>query len=199
MLVLCVMYFPNSFVFYFCITWLPTYLHEKHGFDAAQLGFLAGLPLILSVLGDLLGGVTTDRLTARFGPRIGRCGVGGASYLVAAVLLLAVPACHNPVLAAVLIAVAVSATMFMLGAAWSTCLDMGGSHAGVITAAMNTTAQVGTMLCPLIVAYSLKWFNNWNISFYVMGGLLLVSTACWYFVDPRKRVFETTPNPLPSS
>ncbi|MBM3890851.1 MAG: MFS transporter, partial [Verrucomicrobia bacterium] len=29
MLALCVMYFPNSFSFYFCITWLPTYLQEK--------------------------------------------------------------------------------------------------------------------------------------------------------------------------
>ncbi|MBM3853859.1 MAG: MFS transporter, partial [Verrucomicrobia bacterium] len=29
---LCLMYLPNSFGFYFCITWLPTFLKEKHGF-----------------------------------------------------------------------------------------------------------------------------------------------------------------------
>ena len=33
---LCLMYFPNSFAFYFCITWLFTYLQEKHGFAAAS-------------------------------------------------------------------------------------------------------------------------------------------------------------------
>jgi MFS family permease len=60
---LCLMYFPNSFGFYFCITWLPTYLKEKHGFDAISQGFFAGLPLILSVLGDLFGGVATDAAT----------------------------------------------------------------------------------------------------------------------------------------
>ena len=35
---LCLMYFPNSFAFYFCITWLPTYLKEKHGFEADVAG-----------------------------------------------------------------------------------------------------------------------------------------------------------------
>jgi ACS family glucarate transporter-like MFS transporter len=65
MLPLCLMYLPNSFAFYFCITWLPTYLKERHGFEAASLGLFAGLPLMLSVFGDLFGGVATDVLTVR--------------------------------------------------------------------------------------------------------------------------------------
>src|SRR5690606_18246262 len=53
---LCLAYIPNSCAFYFCITWLPTFLKEKHGFTAMSLGFFAGLPLILAVVGDLGGG-----------------------------------------------------------------------------------------------------------------------------------------------
>ncbi len=34
---LCLGYVPNSFAFYFCITWLPTYLKEKHGFTSLSL------------------------------------------------------------------------------------------------------------------------------------------------------------------
>src|SRR5436309_5239358 len=132
-LALCVMYFPNSFVFYFCITWLPTYLKEKHGFDATTLGFLAGLPLMMSVFGDLLGGLVTDRVTARFGLRVGRGGVGAAAYLVAGGSLLLAPVAKNPVWAAVLIAISVAACMFTLGAAWGTCLDVGGNNAGVVS------------------------------------------------------------------
>lgn len=188
---LCLMYFPNSFAFYFCITWLPTYLKEKHGFDANALGFLAGLPLILSVLGDLLGGVVTDRLTARFGLWVGRCVLGAAAYLIAAVVLLAAPMCSNSVLAAILIAVAVAAVMFTLAASWGICMDIGGNSAGVVSAAMNTAGQVGSLLCPLIVAYTLKWFdNNWNIVLYMMGALFLIGTVCWCLINPRKRIFE---------
>ena len=52
-------------MFYFCITWLPTYLQERHGFDATTLGFFAGLPLLVSVPSDLFGGVVTDQARAR--------------------------------------------------------------------------------------------------------------------------------------
>ena len=71
MITLCLMYFPNSFVFYFCITWLPTYLQEKHGLSKSELGLFAGLPLLLSVCADLTGGLATDWAVSRFGLRLG--------------------------------------------------------------------------------------------------------------------------------
>ena len=36
MLALCIMYIPNCMIFYFCITWLPTYLRQRHGFEATS-------------------------------------------------------------------------------------------------------------------------------------------------------------------
>ncbi len=59
---LCLMYFTQAYGFYFNITWLPTYLAEARGFTDPLLGLLAGLPLILSAVADLHGGLTTDRL-----------------------------------------------------------------------------------------------------------------------------------------
>jgi ACS family glucarate transporter-like MFS transporter len=191
MLALCVIAFSNTFAFYFCITWLPTYLEEKYHFNAAALGLLAGLPLILSVICDLCGGVTSDWLTARFGLRIGRCGLGGVAYLLAAMAVLAVPSCPQPVLAAILFALGVGAIMFTLGAAWGTCIEIAGESAATVSATMNTAGQVGSLLCPLIVAYTLKWFtNDWNISIYLIGILLLVAAACWGFINPHKRIFD---------
>jgi len=49
---------------------------------------LAGMPLILSIAGDLLGGVTTDRVSARFGLRVGRSGVGAAAYILAGTAMI---------------------------------------------------------------------------------------------------------------
>ena len=187
---LCVMYFPNSFTFYFCITWLPTYLHEKGSFNPALLGLLAGLPLLLSVAGDLLGGVTTDWVTRRLGLRWGRCGVGAAAYLVAAAALAIAAASHNALLSALTIALATAASMFTLGASWSTAIELGGNHAGVVSAAMNTSGQVGSLLCPLIVAYSVEWFTNWDLPVYLMAALFLLGALCWGFIDPRRPIFS---------
>ena len=188
---LCLMYFPNSYAFYFCITWLPTYLKEKHGFDAMQLGLFAGLPLILSVAGDLFGGVATDAVTKRFGLRIGRCGVGAAAYVLAGGAMILAGLVAQPQLAATLIAVAVAASMFTLGASWSTCLDIGGNHAGVVSAAMNTSGALSSVLSPLMVTWLLKHFdNNWNLPLFVMGGLFLVGALCWGLINPHKKIFD---------
>jgi MFS family permease len=186
-----VMYFPNSFSFYFCITWLPTYLQEKGSFDSTMLGFLAGLPLLLSVVSDLTGGVTTDWVTARFGLRWGRCGVGAAAYLVAGVGLIIAAASASPMVSAIMIALATAASMFTLGASWSTAIEMGRNHAGVVSAAMNTSGQFGSLLCPLIVAYSVEWFKSWDLPLYLMGGLFLLGVVCWGLIDPQKPVFES--------
>lgn len=187
---LCLMYLPNSFGFYFCITWLPTFLKEKHGFDSVALGFFAGLPLLLSVGGDLLGGVATDAVTKRFGLRLGRAGVGALAYAVAGAAMILAGIVTHPVLAAWLVAVAVGASMFILAAAWSTCLDIGGSHAGVVSAAMNTAGQVGSIGSPLLVTFLLGQTGNWNIALFVIGGLYAMGAVCWGLIDPRQRIFD---------
>jgi len=190
MLALCVMYIPNCMIFYFCITWLPTYLKQRHGFDAASLGIFAGLPLIVSMPGDLLGGIVTDRLVARYGLRVGRSGLGAVAYLMAGLALLGAAVSSTPVLAATLIAVATGLTMFTLGAAWGTVIEVGRNHVGVVGATMNSVGNLAAMLNPLIVAYSVQWFGNWNLPLHLMGVLFLVGAACWLAIDPARPVFR---------
>ena len=146
--------------------------------------------MIMSVLGDLLGGFTTDVVASRFGLRIGRAGVGFLAYAVAGTAMLAATVAGQPQLAAALIALALAASMFTLGAAWGTCLDIGGSHAGVVSATMNTSGQISSVLSPLMVTFLLGRFDNWNAPLYVMGGLFIFGAICWCFIDPGRRVFE---------
>jgi MFS transporter, ACS family, glucarate transporter len=189
---LCIMYASNSMIFYFCITWLPTYLQERHGFHATALGFFAGLPLLVSVPSDLFGGVVTDRISARLGLRTGRCLVGAAAYLVSAFALIGAGAASSPITAAVLIATATAACMFTLGAAWGTCSEVARNHIGVVGALMNTAGQVASLLCPPLVAYSVVWFGSWSFPLYVMGALFLVGAGCWLVIDPTRPVFQDT-------
>src|SRR5262245_20148634 len=193
MIAMCVMYVPNCMIFYFCITWLPTYLKQRHGFDATTLGLFAGLPLIVSMPGDLLGGIVTDRLAARYGLRIGRCGLGAVAYVIAGLALLGAAASSTPVLAAGLIALATGMTMFTLGAAWGTVIEIGRNHVGVVGATMNSVGNLAAMLNPLIVAYSVQWFDSWNLPLYLMGALFLLGAFCWTMVNPEEPVFGDDP------
>ncbi len=188
-LFLCLMYFPNSFGFYFCITWLPDYLREQHGFDSMRLGFYTGLPLMLSIVADLLGGVATDAATRRFGLRIGRAGVGAVSYLTAGGAMFLATTVSQPELAAWCLAIGVAASMFTLGASWGAVIDVGGSHTAIVGAAMNTAGQIGSIACPLLVV-SLQKHYDWNAPLYLIGALFLVGATAWAFINPHRRIFE---------
>jgi sugar phosphate permease len=194
MLALSVMYIPNCMIFYFCITWLPTYLLERHGFNISGMALFAGLPLLVSIPGDLLGGWLTDRLSNRYGLRVGRCGLGGVAYVVVGLSLIAAGMVPSPVMAALLIALGTGVTMFTLGAAWGTAIEIGGNHVGVVGGTMNSIGNLVAMLNPLIVAYSVQWFSNWDVPLYVMGVLFLIGAGCWALIDPRTHVFDTAPS-----
>jgi MFS family permease len=186
---------PHGFSYFFCITWLRSYLLERDGFNISGMALFAGLPLLVSMPGDLLGGWLTDHLCIRYGPRVGRCGLGAIAYLVVGFCLIAAASAPSPVLAALLIAAATGVTMFTLGAAWGTVMEIGGSHVGVVGGTMNSVGNMVAMLNPLIVAYSVAWFANWDLPLYVMGGLFLVGAGCWALVDPRHPVFAEAAQP----
>jgi ACS family glucarate transporter-like MFS transporter len=183
---LCTSYFANGYGFYFLITWLPSYLEEQRGFSRASLSLFAGLPLLLSLFADVLGGVVTDWLTRKFGIRAGRIAVGFTSYALAAFAIFAAAFVSGDTLAAVLIAVAAAMSMFTLAASWAACLDIGGQHAGVMSAAMNTSGQIGGILSPLVLAYIVQWSGDWRLPLIIMSALYALAALAWLIVDPRR-------------
>ena len=102
---LCLQYVANTYGFYFFITWLPTYLSKSRGLVQTELALFAGMPLVLSALADITGGVATDALSRRFGLRVGRCAVAAVSYSLAAAAMLAGTLVRDGRLAGTLIAV----------------------------------------------------------------------------------------------
>ena len=60
--------------------------------------------------------------------------------------------------------------MFSLGASWAACIDIGGRHAGVVSAAMNTAGQIGAVISPILLAWVVDRFSDWSIPLYLMGG-----------------------------
>lgn len=188
LLALSAAYFTQGYSFYFFITWLPTYLENARGFTSTTLGVMAGLPLLMSVLADLLGGITTDRLTKRFGLRVGRCGVGGVSLLLASILLIAGTATDHAYLGVALISIALAFSNFLLGASWGTCVDIAGGHAGVVSAFMNTAGQIGGFLSPIVAALFVEKYGSWSAPLYVCGVLYFLGALCWWLVDPRRPI-----------
>jgi len=72
--------FCLNFAIYFFITWFPSYLLQARGFSLVGLGTLGSLPALMGVVGNWMGGFTSDRLIrAGWSPTRARktCLVGG--------------------------------------------------------------------------------------------------------------------------
>ena len=184
LLPLCMQYFANTYGFYFFITWLPAYLVKARGMAKTELAIFSGLPLLLSVLADVTGGVATDSLCRRFGNRVGRCGVGGFAYLFAAITMLGGALTNDGRIAGVLIAVGGAASMFTLAPAWATAIDLGGANAAMLSATMNTAGQIGGILSPIVLALIIDHLGNWNLPIIILASLYLVAAVSWVLIHP---------------
>ena len=199
MILLSLMYFTQAYGFYFNITWLPTYLNEARRvfFDSpGRAGRLAadaqrgGRPCWRP---EHRSG--RPRLRAQGRPVRDRCSFRCWSRGRALIAGAAVP---DPLLSALLIAVAGAADSFLLGAAWGTCLDIAGPHAGLVTGVMNTAGQLGAFLSPIVLAYLLKDQSrpeDWVLPLFIAGGLYLAGAVCWLIIDPAKPILAAASKP----
>jgi ACS family glucarate transporter-like MFS transporter len=188
---LCFMYFTQSYGFYFFITWFPAYLQREKHLSGFALGLFAGAPMLMSVVADLTGGLTTDWLTRRTNLRIGRCLTGGASLVLAALFLTIGTLTKDALAAGLLIAVAAMWSNFLLGASWGTCLDIAGPHAGTVSATMNTAGQVGGILSPIIFALLTRNATTWEAPLFLIAGLYFFGGLCWWFVHPERPLYAS--------
>ena len=69
-------------------------------------------------------------------------------------------------------------------------LDIGGCRSGAVSAAMNTSGQVGAILSPILVAAVVRTFSNWSAPLYLAGVLFLLGALCWVWVDPTRPVSD---------
>ena len=59
---------------------------------------------------------------------------------------------------------------------------------------MNTSGQVAAIAAQPIIGYSLDWFHNWNVPFWLLAGLFVMGAVCWAFVEPTKPVMAEHPD-----
>jgi ACS family glucarate transporter-like MFS transporter len=196
---LCLLYMPNCATFYFCITWLPTYLEKQHGFQNTTLGAVAALPLLASVATQFFGGFVSDLIRRRFGLTAARRAPGFVGYALAAVLILCASFSTQPIYAAAFIALAAATCMLTTAPAWSTCVDIGREHSATVAATMNTAGQVAAILSQPVVGYSVKWFGNWNVPFWLLAGLFVMGAVCWLFIEPEKPIYHHVDGAIPGS
>jgi MFS family permease len=177
-----------SYVWYFYVTWLPTYLERTHGgrLGPVMLAVLAGLPLFGGGVGSLIAGFGANALSRRLGG-IGRARktLAASGFVAAALCLLASDSTRdNPVALGLLIGLAGLCNDFALPCAWGSCMDVGGRFAGTFSGAMNMMGNLGGFIAPIVTGHILDLTGNWSLVFQLSSVVYLLGAVCWILVDP---------------
>ncbi len=178
-------YFCYGYVAYIFFTWFFIYLNTVRKLDLKASALYGMLPFIAMATCSPLGGIIGDYLTKRYGKRIGRCGVAGASIALAAVFLALGTQATDARLATIVLAGGAGALYLSASSFWSVTADLGGASAGSVSGVMNmgnqTAGAITASLTPLLAARF-----GWTASFMVAAALCLVGALAWLFVDPER-------------
>jgi sugar phosphate permease len=176
---------------YFYVSWFPTYLLEFRHLSLTSVGYLASLPLISAMLGDLAGGLLTDHVLRKTGNlRLARRVVAAPGLLLAALLMIPAGTTESAITAVLCLTASNFFLELVLGPAWAVPMDVGGTSSGTVTAVMNMVGAIGASISPLVFGLLVER-GSWVAPFYVTAGVLTAGSLIWIFlIDPEKSVVD---------
>ena len=187
---ICGMYFFYAFGSWFFFSWFPTFMELGRGFDKTELTYAVAVPFIMSMMGNIAGGHLTDRLTKRYGIKIGRKALGSTSLAVSAVCMFLAAFIPGKMAVFVFLSLCFGIFDLMLPSAWALCIDLGKRHAGTISGAMNTAGNIGGFCCGILFGELVQQSGNYNLPLYMIAVMLIISAVLFFFINPEKPIIE---------
>ncbi len=180
-------YFTYGYTAWIFFSWFFIYLHRVRGLDMKSSALYSMLPFIGMAVCSLLGGWISDRLTVRYGKRLGRCGLGTFGLGLAAIFVAVGTLVESPQLASIVLAGGCGALYLAQSSYWSVTADIGGASAGSVSGIMNMFCQIGGAVTASLTPFIADKLG-WGASFLVAAGLCAVGSLAWLAVDPSREM-----------
>lgn len=183
------MYFCYAYNVSVYLVWFPKYLNDRRGFDLRHMGLYASLLLLAGTAGDILGGWTSDILAKRSGNlKTARRVMGAAGFILAGLSMI--PACliSDPLTSVWFSCLAMFGLELTVGVSWAVTIDIGGDHAGSVSAIMNTCGNLGGAIGSALSAY-IVLFYGWTAPFLVMSALSFVGAILYFQINAKRQLF----------
>jgi len=187
---ICGMYFFYAFGSWFFFSWFPTFMELGRGFDKSELTYAVAVPFIMSMIGNITGGHLTDRLTHRYGIKVGRKALGSTSLAISAACMFLAAFIPGKMAVFVFLSLCFGIFDLMLPSAWALCIDLGQKHAGTVSGAMNTAGNIGGFCCGILFGELVQQSGNYNLPLYMIAVMLLVSALLFAFINPEKPIIK---------
>jgi MFS family permease len=179
--------FFYSYFWYFCLTWIPSYLVMVRKLSFLKMGSFTAVPFALMAVVSMISARTADRLTARFGNPIyiRKLFVATGFLLGTSILLLLVSSSPLGALAALMI----SLTGIGIASANYWALTQAASPAPVIGRVIgyqNTIANVAGICSPILTGILVDRTKNFDVAI-LFAAVALMTAAAAFLVLIRQR------------
>jgi sugar phosphate permease len=202
-LVLIAQYFFFSFVWYFYVTWLPTWLREAHALSRETAALYAFVPLFFGGVGSLVSGFLPMSVNRRL--------LALVAMVATAILLFLVTKASSPLVAIALLGAASFTADLTMPISWNACVEIGRRSTATVAATMNMLGNLSGFVAPVLGGYILKgtdgqWDRaiypnqtaggNWNLLIYMMVAGSIICALSWLILDPEKAARRAEANEL---
>jgi len=177
-------YFTYGYAAYIFFSWFFIYLSSVRGLNIRESSYYTMLPFLAMAIGSPLGGWISDRLTKKWGKRVGRCYLACAAIAVCATFIAFGTQVESARLASLVLAGGAGALYLSQSSFWSVSADIGKESAGSVSGFMNMGGQLGgaltASLTPAIASHL-----GWTASFLVASSLCVAGALAWLRVVPE--------------
>ena len=178
-------YFAFGYIAWIFFGWFFLYMAQVRGFDLKSSARYSMLPFLSMTVCCLIGGAISDRLSKRYGLRVGRSGLAAAALLLTAIFLVLGSQVHSPQLAGVILAGGAGALYLSQSSFWSVSVDIAGQSSGVFSSMVNMGGQIGGAVTASLTPWIAQRFG-WSTSFGISAVLAIFGAMCWMTVHPER-------------
>ncbi|MEX3999080.1 MFS transporter [Paraburkholderia sp. EG285A] len=181
---MCIGFFMINYNSYFFITWLPTYLVKARGMTLMEMGWMASLPLLVSIVVEIFAGWASDRVFAS-----GKLSLTATRKLFLVIGLLMASSigfaafADSAAVAVLLLCIAKSGTTVAASQVWALPADVAPRNAvSMVAGVQNTVSNIGGVVGPIVTGAIVGATGSFVPALVVSSALIGVAIINYLFL-----------------
>ncbi len=179
--------FCLGYVWYFLVSWLPSYLEEERGFSKKEMAIFGSLPFWAMAVTSLAGGWFSDRWIRQGAtPTRVRKTFIVAGFLLCAAFMVPAVMVHEAKLCVAFLTAACAALGFYTSNVWAVTQTLAGpAAAGKWTGIQNCIGNLGGVVSPALTGWLVMRTGSFTLAFACSSIVLVIGVGAYVFLVGR--------------
>jgi MFS family permease len=182
-------YFCYGWTLWLYLAWIPSFFVHNYHLDLKQSALFSAGVFFAGVLGDLLGGMVSDRIFRKTGDfNKARRNLVVISFLCSLGCMTPILFSHNLKWASIYLSLGFFFSEFTVGPMWAIPMDIAPRFSGSASGLMNSGSALAAILSPIVFGFVIDKTNNWELPFLGSIVLLFLGSIAAFWMKPGEKL-----------